>query len=127
VQRLFSAFPGGWSAAGLWFLRLTLGIGLIADAIASLRGPESSLLMIPAAIESLTGALIIIGLWTPMTGIVACLLQLTIMLMASRMSELHLLRAAVGVSLAFLGPGAWSLDARLFGRRRVEIKHLGSG
>jgi putative oxidoreductase len=126
VRRLFSAFPGGWAAAGLSLLRLTLGIGLIADAIASLRGPELSQL-IPAAIETLTGTLIIVGLWTPITGIVACLLQLAVMLMDHRMSELYLLRAALGVGLAFLGPGAWSVDARLFGRRRVEIKHLGGG
>jgi putative oxidoreductase len=123
---MFSAFPDGWSAAGLSLLRLTLGIGLIADAIASLHGPELSQL-IPAAIETLTGLLIVIGLWTPITGIVACLFQLALIVMAHQMSEPLLLRAAVGLSLALLGPGAWSVDARLFGRRRVEIKHLGSG
>jgi hypothetical protein len=36
----------------------------------------------------------------------------------------HALLAAIGLCLALLGPGAWSIDARLFGRRRVEIKQL---
>jgi hypothetical protein len=27
--------------------------------------------------------------------------------------------AALGISLAMLGPGAWSLDARIFGRKRL--------
>lgn len=126
MQRWFSVFPEGWSAAGLALLRLMLGSGLIADAAASLGDPGLRQL-IPAAMEFMTGALIIVGLWTPITGVIACLFPLAIMLMAHRMSELHLLRGAVGISLALLGPGAWSVDARLFGRRRVEIKHLGGG
>lgn len=112
MRRLFSTFPGGRAAAGLALLRLMLGSGLIANAIASLRGPELSQL-IAAAIDMLTGTLIIVELWTPITGAIACLSQVALMLMAHRMSELQLLRAAIGVSLAFLGPGAWSVDARL--------------
>ena len=111
---------------GLLLLRLTLGSGLIADAAASLHWPDL-LQLIRAGMEMLTGALIIAGLWTPVTGIIACVLSLAVMLMAYKMSELQLLRATIGVSLALLGPGAWSIDARLFGRRRVEIKHLGDG
>lgn len=36
-------------------------------------------------------------------------------------TSLHLLLAALGISLVMLGPGAWSLDARLFGRKRIDI------
>ena len=28
--------------------------------------------------------------------------------------------AVLGASLAMIGPGAWSLDARLFGRKQIE-------
>ncbi|HEX8765158.1 MAG TPA: hypothetical protein VF740_08355 [Candidatus Acidoferrum sp.] len=34
----------------------------------------------------------------------------------------HLLLAVLGASLAMLGPGAWSVDARLFGRKRIDIR-----
>jgi putative oxidoreductase len=34
----------------------------------------------------------------------------------------HVLVGALGVALAMLGPGAWSLDARLFGRKRIQIR-----
>jgi putative oxidoreductase len=27
----------------------------------------------------------------------------------------------MGAALAMLGPGAWSVDARLFGRKRIHI------
>jgi uncharacterized membrane protein YphA (DoxX/SURF4 family) len=37
-------------------------------------------------------------------------------------TNLHVLLAALGVSLVMLGPGAWSLDARLFGRRRIDVR-----
>jgi len=32
--------------------------------------------------------------------------------------------ATIGASLALLGPGAWSIDARLYGRRRIDIDSL---
>lgn len=34
----------------------------------------------------------------------------------------HLLLAALGAGLAMLGPGAWSVDSRLFGRKRLDIR-----
>lgn len=123
MRQLFSPFPDAWSAAGLILLRLMLGSTLIANAIANLPGPQWSQ-SLPAVIDIMTGTLVIIGLWTPIAGIVACLSQFLPMVLADQMSELQLLRAAVGLSLAFLGPGAWSVDARLFGRRRVEIRNL---
>jgi uncharacterized membrane protein YphA (DoxX/SURF4 family) len=33
----------------------------------------------------------------------------------------HILLGALGIALAMLGPGAWSVDARLFGRKRIQI------
>jgi hypothetical protein len=37
---------------------------------------------------------------------------------------LHVVLAAISVCLIVMGPGAWSIDARLFGRRRVDIQSL---
>lgn len=34
---------------------------------------------------------------------------------------IHIVLAAVAVSVAMLGPGAWSVDARLFGRKRFVV------
>jgi putative oxidoreductase len=30
----------------------------------------------------------------------------------------------ISATIAMIGPGAWSLDARLFGRKRIEIPRL---
>ena len=35
--------------------------------------------------------------------------------------ESHLLLAILGISLAMLGPGAWSIDALIFGRKRITV------
>jgi len=40
-------------------------------------------------------------------------------------AALYTLLAALATALALLGPGAWSVDARLFGWRRVEIPRSG--
>jgi hypothetical protein len=31
--------------------------------------------------------------------------------------------AGLGIILAMLGPGLWSVDARLFGRKKIHIPH----
>jgi putative oxidoreductase len=123
MQRFFSTFPNGSPGIGLMLLRLTLASSLFADATANLRGLVLSQ-AVPAATEILAGALIIVGLWTPIAAVIVCVLLFGILLTTRRTIELHLLQAALALSLALLGPGAWSFDARLFGRRRVEIRQL---
>ena len=122
MQRFFSTFPNEWPGAGLLLLRLTLASALLADGTEALIGTGAAQAL--AASSILAGALIAIGLWTPIAGVIVCVLQLGVVLTANGPIVPHLLQAAVGLCLALLGPGAWSIDARLFGRRRVEIKHL---
>jgi uncharacterized membrane protein YphA (DoxX/SURF4 family) len=123
VQRWFSTFPNNWPGVGLLLLRLTLAGGLFTAAWTELQA-ATILQNIAAVGELLLGLLLIMGLWTPIVGIVICLLEITLVVMAGRAMELSLMQAALGVSLALLGPGAWSIDARLFGRKRVEITRL---
>ena len=122
MQRLFSTFPNEWPGAGLLLLRLALGGTLLADAAMIVLNSGAAPAAILAGIQVLVGGMIIVGLWTPITATAAFMLQIGTALIAMRAMELELLRAAMAASLALLGPGAWSFDARLFGRRRVEIK-----
>lgn len=102
---------------------MALAAGLFADAIARLRTPDLLLGSVALA-ELLAGALVWLGLRTAIVASFICLLQLALLALARGEIELHLLRSAVGLCLALVGPGAWSVDARLFGRRRVEIQNL---
>jgi hypothetical protein len=69
-----------------------------------------------------TGLLLLAGLWTPVMGVLVGILELWIAI--ARPGDLWnpMLLLALGLSLAMLGPGAWSVDALLFGRKRIEIR-----
>jgi uncharacterized membrane protein YphA (DoxX/SURF4 family) len=66
-------------------------------------------------------ALLLAGLWTPIAGILMAVAELGLAFSVPADPWMHILLAALGVSLAMLGPGAWSVDARLFGRKRIRI------
>jgi len=121
VQRLFTGFPDGWPGISLLFLRLGAGIPLVYDGI---TGLSASPQFIPFARELLVagaGMLLLAGMWTPVSGTVVAVLQLWIAFSGAGYLRAVLLQAALGVALAMLGPGAWSVDALLFGRKRIDI------
>lgn len=69
---------------------------------------------------SLVAAVLLwIGLATPVAGIIDAAIQVGIMILEQRYDSLFIVAAALGLALAMLGPGAWSLDARVFGRKRI--------
>jgi putative oxidoreductase len=63
--------------------------------------------------------LIWIGLWTPLAAVAAAAIQIIVIILGHQFNLLLLVFVALGLSLAMLGPGAWSFDARLFGRKRL--------
>jgi uncharacterized membrane protein YphA (DoxX/SURF4 family) len=65
------------------------------------------------------GLLLCAGLWTPIAGGVVSVFALWSTFSPTRDCWALILLAAVGAALAMLGPGAWSVDARLFGRKRL--------
>jgi uncharacterized membrane protein YphA (DoxX/SURF4 family) len=63
--------------------------------------------------------LLFLGLATPYAAVGAVGIQVGIMMLERQYNSATLIAAALGVALAMLGPGAWSLDARMFGRKRI--------
>ena len=63
--------------------------------------------------------LLLIGLATPVAGISDAAIQVGVMILDKRYDSSCLVTAARGMALAMLGPGAWSLDGRVFGRKRI--------
>jgi putative oxidoreductase len=123
VQRLFSAFPDGLPGVSILFLRFGIGISLVYDGTTGLFATPQ---FIPIARELLVlgaGLLLLVGLWTPVSGMLAAILELWIAFSGVDHLRGVLLLAALGAALAMLGPGAWSVDARLFGRKRIEIPY----
>ena len=111
LQRLFSTFADGWPGAGLLVQRLLVGGALVYCAI--------SFHTVPELLGGAAGALIIAGLWMPVTGIVVSADQGWIAFSRPNGALVPIVLAILGLSLAMIGPGAWSIDARLFGRKQV--------
>jgi Predicted membrane protein len=126
LQRLFSTFPNSWPGVGLLLLRVCLGIALICFGIAGLSGkPSESITLAPDLIAFGGGIFLLVGLWTPVIGTAIALNEVWIALLLYSLRRedtwIHVFLGVLSVSLAMLGPGAWSIDARLFGRKRFDI------
>ena len=117
MQRLFSTFADGWPGAGLLLLRLLTGAALIYCGTADLGETRELASMAPLIIASGAGILLLIGLWTPVVGTLAAFDELWIAFSRPGNSACPIMLAALGAALAMIGPGAYSLDARLFGRK----------
>lgn len=120
MQRLFSTFANSWPGFGLLIQRLFLGVALIHHGIARLKTPAAGSI-VPEISEVVLGLFILAGLWTPVVGAMVASVELWIALEAGNDIWTSLTLAVFGGTLAMIGPGAWSIDARLFGR-----KHIGS-
>src|ERR1700736_4519477 len=116
MQRLFSAFPNSLPGAGLLLLRLCDGLLLLVHS-AILSGFKVSLVGLAQLVAAGAGSLILVGLATPFAAAVGAVAVLYI----SAPLESRIVLATIGASLALLGPGAWSIDARLYGRRRIDL------
>ena len=75
---------------------------------------------IPAVLLIGAGILLIVGLWTPVVGTSIALIEIWKMLTVAGDKWVWLLLGTAAVALAMLGPGLWSIDARLFGWKRIE-------
>ena len=110
LRRLFSTFARGWPGVGLLFMRLTAGATLI------LRQDAPPLHHIIAGV---VGIFLFAGLWTPVVGTLVALDEFR-QALAGNDLWIHVLLGTLGAAAALVGPGAWSLDRRLFGWRRID-------
>jgi putative oxidoreductase len=121
VHRLFSSFARGWPGVGLLLLRVAAGSSLIAHAILGLGNTATFGTGFFQLFIATAGLLLIAGLWTPVGAAVMVLLELWRIISRHGDPASNILLCTLALAIALLGPGAWSVDARLFGWKRIEI------
>ena len=74
------------------------------------------------ALAIAAGMLLLAGLWTPIAGVLLAIIEIWCAFTHPHDPWSYILLATLGAALAMLGPGAWSVDARLFGWKRIDLR-----
>jgi hypothetical protein len=121
LRRLYSTFAGGWPGVGLLLMRLVVGAVVLWHAGPRLwSDPPLHMMIIAYAPLTLAALLLIAGLWTPVAGAAVAVVAIAEVLTTGEPPVGHLLAATIAGALTMLGPGRLSIDARLFGWKRIE-------
>jgi putative oxidoreductase len=122
VRRLFSTFAHGWPGVGLLVMRLVGGTAFVARSAAALdvlhRGRSTTA---AAVLGIAAGLFLLAGLWTPIAGSLVAAIGIWFAFTHAEDPLASILLATIGAALALVGPGAWSIDARLFGWKRIDL------
>jgi hypothetical protein len=122
VRRLFSNFARGWPGVGLLLIRIVAGVSLAIDGCYKFQAGEPVASLILRLLEVADGGLLIAGLWTPIAGSLVIGLAIWQTVLRHENPSPGILLAAIGAALALVGPGALSMDAWLFGWKRIDIE-----
>ena len=131
MQRSFSTFAPGWPGIGLLVLRIALGVPLLVEAAALLaewRGTTRPLILI-ALISVAAGVALQLGYSAGRAAIAGAAAVIAVHFSSLPGERLNLfssriacfLAISIAIALVLLGPGAFSIDARRFGRREIVI------
>ncbi|MGO9369845.1 MAG: hypothetical protein ACLP0H_19590 [Terriglobales bacterium] len=128
---MYSTFPGSLPGAGLLLLRITIGVGLLIHALSWLIEPQTSNngMWAPGLLALVIGISFILVFLTPLAGSVSALAGMAIHWLhpewsASMTGLLGWNPLFVVIAVTLLGPGAFSLDAYFFGRRRIVVPRV---
>ena len=118
MQRLFSMFPTGLVGVALLILRVSVAITIVINAAECWASTLSSWVIVGFVLAALS---LCLGLLTPYFSLLSSLLQTGVLLFAGG-NRFQFVTSIVGSGIvSVLGPGAYSVDCRLFGRRLLEL------
>ncbi len=120
VQRLFSTFAEGWPGAGLLLQRVLTSTILLYLGASHLLETARSVPSLPYLIAAVAAGLLLLGLWTPLAGITIALVEIWIFFASSGNWLTAITLASLGLTVAMIGPGMWSIDAKLYGRKHLQ-------
>ena len=121
MQRLFSTFAEGWPGAGLLLQRWLISATIVYYGIVHLLEPSSVTTTLSFLIASVAAVFLFLGLWTPVAGATVAIVGVWVFFVhCSGHSLTAIVVAVLGATMAMIGPGIWSIDARLYGRKHLQ-------
>jgi hypothetical protein len=118
MQRLYLMFPAGTAGIALLIMRLASGATLLQPIW---RHPLLAPIVSSLILILLAGALFF-GFLTPYASAVSCVIELTSMVRPGAQLEFFIVVSIANTAaLAILGPGAYSFDSHIFGRRVINF------
>ncbi len=121
MTRVFSTFADRLPSHGLLLLRAIIAVALVVRCLRLDNGASLHTLA-PHLIAAGAGLFLLLGLWTRVAGAILAISQFLIAFSQGHDPWTSLLLSSLAVAVALLGPGAWSLDARRSGWKRIEIR-----
>jgi putative oxidoreductase len=103
-------------------MRLVVGLALVVRRMIELQNAPPINLAVIHVIAIATGILLFAGLWTPIAGVLLAIIETWSAFTHPHDPWNYILLGTLGAALAMLGPGAWSVDARLFGWKRIDLR-----
>jgi hypothetical protein len=100
--------------------RFVMAAVLACSAVTHLHDTAQVASVGPLIMDAGTAALLLFGLWTPVVGAIVAGRELWVAFSGGGDPWMPLVLATFGATLAMIGPGAWSIDARIFGRRQIK-------
>ncbi len=112
-------FPTGSAGVSLVVLRCVVAATVFVDATGA--SPMGAAFTV-RGIASLVALCLCLGVVTPYCAAASCLLEFALLITADGPPKFQLAMSALtAAATTGLGPGAYSIDARLFGRRVFTI------
>ena len=103
----------------LLILRISLAAAIVDTGSRCLNSSLAPVILLASAVQSL---LLGLGLLTPIVSMAACVFELASLFTSGHADGRFIALSSLNaVAITFLGPGAYSLDARLFGRREIVL------
>jgi hypothetical protein len=121
MQRLLGTFPDRSAGLALLILRLAVAAALISG-VRDCPGPETDVLL---ALSRIAAVLIIVGWYTALAATAAVVVSLCTFWVCRESGidavTINALMIAILLAIGLLGAGAYSVDARLYGRRKLVV------